>query len=224
MGQFTTMASSGKKGKKNKGKTLNLADFLSTGSANGGPDMVEKAMPSASWADEMDEDDRDSRGGTVEKFVLPTAPRAARGPDMSDERIPRDPPFTAYIANLSYDADVEVIMNFFGKLKIKGVRLPRDGDAETGRLKGFGYADFEDRESLVEALNMNDQLLQNRKIRVDLATHAGRGNDRGGFNDRGGGGRYNDRDRGYDRGGDRRGGDRDGSRGFDRYEPPRERG
>ena len=51
-------------------------------------------------------------------------------------------------------------MNFFGKLKIKGVRLPRDGDAETGRLKGFGYADFEDRESLVEALNMNDQLLQ----------------------------------------------------------------
>ena len=51
-------------------------------------------------------------------------------------------------------------MSFFSKLKIKGVRLPRDGDAETGRLKGFGYADFEDRESLVEALNMNDQLLQ----------------------------------------------------------------
>ena len=57
----------------------------------------------------MDEDDRDSRGGTVEKFVLPTAPRAARGPDMSDERIPRDPPFTAYIANLSYDVDVDVV-------------------------------------------------------------------------------------------------------------------
>ena len=52
------------------------------------------------------------------------------------------------------------VMSFFSKLKIKGVRLPRDGDAETGRLKGFGYADFEDRESLVEALNMNDHLLQ----------------------------------------------------------------
>ena len=51
-------------------------------------------------------------------------------------------------------------MGFFSELKIKGVRLPRDGDAETGRLKGFGYADFEDRESLVEALNMNDHLLQ----------------------------------------------------------------
>jgi len=226
---------------------VSLTDFLSTGT-NGGPDTSTVVMPSASWADEMDEDDRDSRGGTVEKFVLPTAPRAARGPDMSDERIPRDPPYTAYIANLSYDVDTEVVMNFFGKLRIKGVRLPRDGDAETGRLKGFGYADFEDRESLVEALNMNDHLLQNRKIRVDLATHAGRGNERSGFGDRGGG-RYNnrdnddddrtagdwrsgppppprdnDRDRGYDRGGDRRGGDRDGSRGFDRYEPPRERG
>jgi len=38
-----------KGGKKNKGKTLNLADFLSTDSANGGPDTITKAMPSASW-------------------------------------------------------------------------------------------------------------------------------------------------------------------------------
>ena len=61
-------------------------------------------------ADEMDEDDRDSRyGRSEEKFVLPTAPRAARGPDMSDERIPKDPPYTAYIANLSYDVDTEVV-------------------------------------------------------------------------------------------------------------------
>jgi len=67
----------------------------------------------------MDEDDRDSRGGTVEKFVLPTAPRAARGPDMSDERIPRDPPFTAYIANLSYDADVEVVRKIFFQRKFQ---------------------------------------------------------------------------------------------------------
>ena len=51
-------------------------------------------------------------------------------------------------------------MEFFSKLRIKGVRLPRDGDSETGRLKGFGYADFEDRESLIEALTINDYLLQ----------------------------------------------------------------
>jgi translation initiation factor 4B len=84
-------------------------------------------------------------------------------------------PYTAYVANLSYDIDEEDVIKFFSKLKIKGVRLPRDGDPETGRLKGFGYADFDDRDSLVEALSMNDHLLKNRKVRIDLATHAGRG-------------------------------------------------
>ena len=87
-------------------------------------------------------------------------------------------PYTAYVANLSYDVDEEDVIKFFNKLKIKGVRLPRDGDPETGRLKGFGYADFEDRDSLVEALSMNDHLLKNRKVRIDLATHAGGGNER----------------------------------------------
>jgi translation initiation factor 4B len=82
-------------------------------------------------------------------------------------------PYTAYVANLAYDIDEQDVVKFFNRLKIKGVRLPRDGDPETGRLKGFGYADFEDRDSLVEALTMNDLLLKNRKVRIDLATHAG---------------------------------------------------
>ena len=43
-----------------------------------------------SRADEMDEYDATPHSAT-EKFILPTAPRAARGPDASDERIPRDP-------------------------------------------------------------------------------------------------------------------------------------
>jgi hypothetical protein len=41
-------------------------------------------------ADEMDEYDAAPRGVT-EKYVLPTAPKGARAPDASDERIPRDP-------------------------------------------------------------------------------------------------------------------------------------
>jgi translation initiation factor 4B len=69
-------------------------------------------------------------------------------------------------------------------LQITGVRLPRDGDPESGRLKGFGYADFGDRASLVEALGMNEQLLNGRKMRIDLSTHAGKGDDRGGFGSR----------------------------------------
>lgn len=37
-------------------------------------------------------------------------------------------------------------------LQITNLRLPREGD----RLKGFGYVDFEDRESLVSAMNIAD--------------------------------------------------------------------
>ncbi len=117
-------------------------------------------------------------------------------------------------------------------MQIKGVRLPRDGDAETGRLKGFGYADFEDRASLVEALSMNEHTLKNRKLRIDLAA-GGRGNDRdGGRDGRRPGGRY---DYGRDGEEDRTAGDwRSGPPAEDRpsdrdrgerrgYEPPRER-
>lgn len=225
------MSTTGKKGKKAKAKTVSLNDFLNKGNSNGGPDTTTVVVPSTRWADESIEDDR-RYGNKPEAFVLPTAPRAARGSEVSDERVPKDPPFTAFITNLSYDVDTEAVTSFFSKLKLKGVRLPRDGDPETGRLKGFGYADFDDRESLVEALTMNDQLLCNRKIRVDLATQAGRGTERSSYNDRGGS-RYGDREpaddrttgnwrsgptppaRDNDRGSDRGSGyDRDGNRGY----------
>jgi RNA recognition motif-containing protein len=84
-------------------------------------------------------------------------------------------PYTAYVANLSYDIDEADVVKFFSKLKIKGVRLPRDGDADTGRLKGFGYADFEDRDSLVEALSMNDLLLKNRCLILQRGEHLNQG-------------------------------------------------
>ena len=59
-----------------------------------------------------------------------------------------------------------IVCIFMSCSQIKGVRLPRDGEGDSGRLKGFGYADFEDRESLVEALGMNEHLLKNRKLKV----------------------------------------------------------
>jgi hypothetical protein len=57
----------------------------------------------------MDEyDDTPYRG--AEQFVLPTAPRAARGPDISDDRIPRDP--VRYIYTLSNFIVVKYSCNF----------------------------------------------------------------------------------------------------------------
>lgn len=66
----------------------------------------------------MDDFEEYPSSSRKEQFVLPTAPRAARGPDFSDDRIPRDPPYTAYVANLSYEVEEEHIKEFFSKLKV----------------------------------------------------------------------------------------------------------
>ena len=52
------------------------------------------------------------------------------------------PPFTAYIANLSYDIDVEDVYKFFEKQNVTNIRLLRDGDPENGRLKGMNLLYF----------------------------------------------------------------------------------
>ena len=52
------------------------------------------------------------------------------------------PPFTAYIANLSYDIDLEDVYKFFEKQNVTNIRLLRDGDPENGRLKGMKMSYF----------------------------------------------------------------------------------
>jgi len=246
------MATKGKKGGKKKGQTLNLNEFL--GGEGGGSYRPPGAGATATvevgrgsnWADEMDDEGFDDR--PKQQIVLPTAPRAALGPDIDDDRIPKRPPYTAYIANLPYDVDEEQITEVFerAKLKIEQVRLMKD---EGGRLRGYGYADFQDRDSLVDVLTMTDLAVNNRKMRIDLASQAGKERG-GGFEDRGErrGGREEDPNAGRsevddwrrgpppetrtdDRDSGRRGyngrdsSDRDkgGSRGFSSYEPPRDR-
>lgn len=49
-------------------------------------------------------------------MALPTAPRAARGPDISEDRIPNHPPFIAYISNLPYDIEEDDIAMFFSNM------------------------------------------------------------------------------------------------------------
>ncbi|NXK28264.1 IF4B factor, partial [Arenaria interpres] len=54
---------------------------------------------------------------------------------------------------------------------ISAVRLPRE-PTNPERLKGFGYAEFEDIDSLFQALSLNEESLGNRRIRVDVADQA----------------------------------------------------
>ena len=112
---------SGKKGGKKKGQTLNLTEFL--GNESGGAYRAPGASNTATvavasnWADEMEDEGYEApRSSTV---VLPTAPRAALGPGIDDERIPHRPPYSAYIANLPYDLDEHEVRETFEKARLK---------------------------------------------------------------------------------------------------------
>ena len=54
-------------------------------------------------------------------IALPTAPRKAREEGFNQDRVPREAPFTAYIANLSYETQTEDVYKFFEHLLIKSI-------------------------------------------------------------------------------------------------------
>ncbi|XP_019515204.1 PREDICTED: eukaryotic translation initiation factor 4B [Hipposideros armiger] len=150
------MAASAKK-KNKKGKTISLTDFLAEdGGTGGGSTYVPKPV---SWADETDDlegdvsttwhsnDDDVYRAPPIDRSILPTAPRAAREPNIDRSRLPKSPPYTAFLGNLPYDVTEDSIKEFFRGLNISAVRLPRE-PSNPERLKGFGYAEFEDLDSL----------------------------------------------------------------------------
>ncbi|XP_038220171.1 eukaryotic translation initiation factor 4B isoform X2 [Zerene cesonia] len=175
------MAATGKKTKKPKWVKANITDIIAE------PTTI---ATSNSWADPADEEPSYGHSGsrTRTQVVLPSASRAARGGlAVDDESIPKRPPYIAHISNLPYDVDDSAISDLFAGLKISNLRLPREGD----RLKGFGYVDFEDRESLVNAMNISDLTIGGRRIRIEVYTKE---NDRRGMGRSG----RSDRDRDYD--------------------------
>lgn len=100
-----------------------------------------------------------------DRSKLPTAPKASLAPDFDLELVPKQPPYTAFISNVSFEADEAKIRAFFRDSSILTVRLPLD---ERGRFKGQGFIDFADRESLITALQKNDQMFFNRAMKVAL--------------------------------------------------------
>jgi len=55
--------------------------------------------------------------------------------------------------------------------QIVNVRLPE----ENGRFKGFGYVEFADKLSLIEALKLNEETFHKRTIRIDIADNQNKG-------------------------------------------------
>ncbi|XP_013115550.1 eukaryotic translation initiation factor 4B [Stomoxys calcitrans] len=159
------MASSGKKGKKAKGTVLSLQTFLSNGETPPlGTTQVAKNVRNID-GDDSDDDDK------VLTLVcnLPTAPRANRAFD--ENHVPYKAPFIAYVTNLPFDITEEDVYTFFNNNNIVSVRLPRE-DGETGRVRGFGYIEFETRDGLIHALGLPDPSIKGRRIRIELSNES----------------------------------------------------
>ncbi|XP_075239141.1 uncharacterized protein LOC142334753 isoform X2 [Convolutriloba macropyga] len=115
------------------------------------------------------------------------------------------PPYTIFIGNLpkyALECDLEMILQ---GIEYDRVRLIKT--KETDEFKGFAYVDILSDESLEKALDLNDALLDENKLRVNLAD-GNRGGSRGGR--RGGGGNNqqypNNNNNNFQRGGYNRGG------------------
>jgi translation initiation factor 4B len=156
--------------KKAKAQTMSLGDFLSDQSLG----------PSASWADEVEEyssigtqplPPTDRTRGTGSAWASGGGDRGYatrdRERDMFPTRLPDRPPYTAHLGNLSYDATVESVTEFFGDCAVTSVRIIEDREQQ--RPKGFAYAEFETLDGLKKALDMDGNPLEGRPMRIKIA-------------------------------------------------------
>jgi len=81
---------------------------------------------------------------------------------------PTSPPWTAHVGNLPYDVRKDELAKFFedNNCRVDQIRLLTDKE---GRLRGYGYVEFLDEESLRLALECHDQDFSGRAIRVGIA-------------------------------------------------------
>ena len=109
------------------------------------------------------------RAPPIDRSILPTAPRSAPEPNIDWSRLPKSPPYTAFLGNLPYDVTEDSIKEFFRGLNISALHLPCE-PSNPERLKDFGYAEFEDLDSLLGALSLNEECLDNRRTE-NLSEH-----------------------------------------------------
>ena len=86
--------------------------------------------------------------------------------------IPDQPPYRARVSNLPWETDENsIVRHFEDRMQaqdiISDVVLPKD--RETGRLRGFAFVTFNEREILEESLNLSMSEFQGRKIYVNVA-------------------------------------------------------
>jgi RNA recognition motif-containing protein len=81
--------------------------------------------------------------------------------------LPDKPPFTVHLGNLSFDATVGDVTDFFTGCECTNVRIIED--KMEMKPKGFGYAEFASLNGLKQALTLNGTQFQGRNIRISVA-------------------------------------------------------
>lgn len=81
--------------------------------------------------------------------------------------LPDKPPYTAHLANLSFDVRQEDIEDFFRECQVTSVRIVED--KMDRKPKGFGYVEFGTLEGLKTALALSGSNLAGRNVRISVA-------------------------------------------------------
>ncbi|UKZ51708.1 hypothetical protein TrVGV298_005471 [Trichoderma virens] len=91
----------------------------------------------------------------------------------------RPPSRVVFVGNIPYGLSEEQITDIFSSAgKVERFRLVYD--SETGRPKGFGFADYPDTDSASSAVrNLNEYEIMGRKLRVDFSNEQKSGDDDG---------------------------------------------
>ena len=100
--------------------------------------------------------------------MLPSAPRASTAPNIDSSRIPKKPPFTAFLGNLSHGVSEDDIRRFFEQKKLE-VTSVRRFTHKDGSLKRFGCAEFGTLHALMEALALSGEHLHNMPLQIEIA-------------------------------------------------------
>ncbi|KAL6869906.1 hypothetical protein ACO1O0_001241 [Amphichorda felina] len=89
----------------------------------------------------------------------------------------RPPSRVVFVGNIPYGLSEEQITDIFSSVgKVERFRLVYDN--ETGRPKGFGFADYPDTDSASSAVrNLNDYEIMGRRLRVDFSNEQKSGDD-----------------------------------------------
>ncbi|GAA5938068.1 Tif3p [Sporobolomyces koalae] len=87
-------------------------------------------------------------------------------PQRIEVPIPTEPPYTAFVGNLTFEVIEADLEDFFTGLSVKSVRLVSGQD---GKPRGIGYVEFETVEDLKNALTLSGQDLAGRVVRISVA-------------------------------------------------------